>query len=92
MRSPTADLDGIDISVQDRDEVIRTANIFVDELLAKAQHEAQLRKDKMNPPEVEPGDEDDVISLAGLIRRGERSINRARGVVQRLLTSFRICK
>ncbi|XP_039300394.1 uncharacterized protein LOC120355772 [Nilaparvata lugens] len=86
MRSPIADLEGIDVTLQDREEVLRVANIFVDDLLAKAQYEAQIRKDKMKPSDPEPG------GLAGLIRRGERHIHRARGMVQRLLTSFRICK
>uniref|UniRef100_A0A1B6LHV1 Uncharacterized protein n=1 Tax=Graphocephala atropunctata TaxID=36148 RepID=A0A1B6LHV1_9HEMI len=83
-------------------ELVDTATLFVDQLLAQAQQEVQNKRLAAEPPqpakvesEVEVEDED-LTTIDGLLRRGNRWHNRARqgarGLVSRLMTTLRLCK
>lgn len=74
-------------------EIIDTATIFVNELIEQAQQDVIKKKEEsMRAAMEEREQEDNLSSIQGLLRRGERWHSRARGIVTRLLTSLRICK
>ncbi|XP_054286551.1 uncharacterized protein LOC129002628 [Macrosteles quadrilineatus] len=83
----------------DRQEVVDVASQFVDDLLRQAQQEVQNRKMAQGAPQpasVELEDEDDITTISGLLKRGNRWHSRARqgarGLVTRLMTTLRLCK
>uniref|UniRef100_A0A1B6GXB4 Uncharacterized protein n=1 Tax=Cuerna arida TaxID=1464854 RepID=A0A1B6GXB4_9HEMI len=81
-------------------ELVDAATLFVDQLLAQAQQEVQNKRLAAEPPQpakAETDQEDeDLTTIDGLLRRGNRWHNRARqgarGLVSRLLTTLRLCK
>lgn len=74
-------------------EIIDTATIFVNELIEQAQQDVINKKEESLRAAMEQKEqEDNINSIQGLLRRGERWHSRARGLVARLLTSLRICK
>ncbi|KAG8273218.1 hypothetical protein J6590_025655 [Homalodisca vitripennis] len=81
-------------------ELVDAATVFVDQLLAQAQQEVQNKRLAAEPPQpakLEADQEDeDLTTIDGLLRRGNRWHNRARqgarGLVSRLLTTLRLCK
>lgn len=74
-------------------EIIDTATIFVNELIEQAQQDVIKKKEESLRAAMEQKEqEDNISSIQGFLRRGERWHSRARGLVTRLLTSLRICK